>query len=210
MITFAQNFIMKKAFILILLIFPLLSQAQFSKDLKKLAAMMQGSYSSQDQSKIDSAFFDIRLKIIPIWTGRTDALWMYVEQAVAGKEDRPYRQRVYKITEPSVGNFESAVITLNAPLRFVGHADLVEKLIPDSLSLREGCSVLLKKTGKKSFSGGTDQKKCPSDMRNAAYATSIVTLTPKLLASWDRGYDKEDRQVWGAVKGAYQFRKIKK
>lgn len=201
---------MKSFIITLLLILPMITNAQFSKDHKRLASLMQGSYSSEEQHKADSAFFDIRLKIVPIWTSRTDALWMYVEQAVAGKEDRPYRQRVYKITESGGGNFESAVYTLSAPLRFVGHADLVEKINPDSLQLRDGCSVLLKKINKKKFVGSTDNKKCPSDMRNAAYATSVVSIGPKLLESWDRGYDKDDRQVWGAEKGGYLFRKIKR
>ena len=47
-------------------------------------------------------------------------------------------------------------------------------------------------------------------MRGASYASSIVTLTPKYLLSWDRGYNKEGEQVWGAEKGGYMFRKIKK
>jgi hypothetical protein len=27
------------------------------------------------------------------------------------------------------------------------------------------------------------------------------------MTSWDRGFDAQDRQVWGATKGAYLFRK---
>jgi hypothetical protein len=172
--------------------------------------MMAGSYSSEKQHNQDSTFFDIRLKMVPIWKDRTDARWLYVEQALASKQDKPYRQRIYKITEAQSGTFESAVFTLNSPLRFVGNLNLVEKLSPDSLQLREGCAVILKKNGRKRFVGATDAKKCPSDMRNAAYATSEVILTSKSICSWDRGYDREDRQVWGAEKGGYQFRKIKR
>jgi hypothetical protein len=29
-----------------------------------------------------------------------------------------------------------------------------------------------------------------------------------MLKSWDRGFNKENKQVWGAVKGAYEFIKI--
>jgi hypothetical protein len=199
-----------KTLITVLLLFPLIIKAQFSKDLLKLTKMMQGHYSSEIQSKQDTSFFDIRLKIIPIWESRTDAIWLYVEQAMASKEDKPYRQRVYKVTEPQKGNFESAVYTIKAPLRFVGKPDLVNKLVPDSLVLREGCAVLLKKTGKNKFVGATEYRKCPSDLRNSAYATSEVTITSNLLASWDRGYDTNDKQVWGAIKSGYLFKKQKK
>lgn len=197
---------MKKLLFLFLLL-PIIGNAQFSKDLKKLSRMMQGSYSSEEQHKADTAFYDIRLKIVPIWKDRTDAIWLYVEQAVAGKEDRPYRQRVYRLTEPQTGSFESAVYTLNGPSRFVGNVALVNKITPDSLQLRDGCAVLLQKVGKKKFEGKTGDTSCPSDMRNAAFATSIVTLTPSLLASWDRGFNREGQQVWGSEKGAYLFRK---
>jgi len=199
-----------KYIIYLFFVLPTASNAQFSKDLVKLSKIMQGHYSSELQSKSDTSFFDIRLKILPIWGDRTDAIWMYVEQAMNGKEDKPYRQRVYRLTETSKGNFESAVFTLKSPLRFVGNLEMVNKLTPDSLILREGCAVLLKKVGKKKYLGATEYRKCSSDLRNATYATSEVTLTSKLLASWDRGYDATDKQVWGAVKSGYLFRKQKK
>jgi len=199
-----------KYIIYLFFLFPTFANAQFSKDLVKLSKMMQGYYSSELQSKSDTSFFDIRLKILPIWVDKTDAIWMYVEQAMSGKEDKPYRQRVYRLTETSKGNFESAVFTLKSPLRFVGNLEMVNKLTPDSLILREGCAVLLKKVGKKKYLGATEYRKCSSDLRNATYATSEVTLTSKLLASWDRGYDSNDKQVWGAIKSGYLFRKQKK
>jgi hypothetical protein len=189
---------------------PLLGVSQFNKELKTVGKMMQGKFSSEKQSNADSAFFDIRLSIIPIWDERTDAIWMYVEQAVSSKIDKPYRQRIYKLTQLSDGSFESAVFTLKDPLRFAGKVELLKGLNPDSLELREGCSVFLKKSGKKSYEGGTGNKTCPSDMRGAAYASSIVTLNTKMLLSWDRGFDRSDKQVWGAEKGGYKFLRVRK
>jgi hypothetical protein len=189
---------------------PLLGVSQFNKELKTVGKMMQGKFSSEKQSNADSAFFDIRLSIIPIWDERTDAIWMYVEQAVSSKIDKPYRQRIYKLTQLSDGSFESAVFTMKDPLRFAGKVELLKGLNPDSLELREGCSVFLKKSGKKSYEGGTGNKTCPSDMRGAAYASSIVTLNTKMLLSWDRGFDRSDKQVWGAEKGGYKFLRVRK
>jgi len=189
---------------------PLIGVSQFNKELKTVGKMMQGKFSSEKQSNADSAFFDIRLSITPIWDERTDAIWMYVEQAVSSKIDKPYRQRIYKLTQLSDGSFESAVFTMKDPLRFAGKVELLKGLNPDSLELREGCSVFLKKSGKKSYEGGTGDKTCPSDMRGAAYASSIVTLNTKMLLSWDRGFDRSDKQVWGAEKGGYKFLRVRK
>jgi hypothetical protein len=36
-------------------------------------------------------------------------------------------------------------------------------------------------------------------------ATSEVVVSPGRIESWDRGFDAEGVQVWGAEKGAYVF-----
>ena len=72
----------------------------------------------------DDAYYDVRLEMSPIWTDRDDGHWLYVEQAVAGREDAPYRQRVYRVT--------------------AGEAPLAT-LTPDSLRRRSGCAIVLRK-----------------------------------------------------------------
>jgi len=32
--------------------------------------------------------------MVQIWEERTDGYWLYVEQAIAGYQDKPYRQRI--------------------------------------------------------------------------------------------------------------------
>ena len=187
----------------------LFSQQQaLSNDLMKLSEMMIGSFSSEAQSKSDTSYFDIRLQVYPIWKNRTDGIWLYVEQAMAKRIDKPYRQRVYRLNDLQPGGVESAVFTMKSPLRFAGKPEDVEKLTPDSLSQREGCSVFLQRSGKK-FVGATKEKTCPSDLKNAAYASSEVTITRKMMLSWDRGYNADGKQVWGAEKGGYRFVKKK-
>jgi len=45
--------------------------------------------------------------------------------------------------------------------------------------------------------------------RRAQYATSEVQIYPNRIVSWDRGFDSEGKQVRGAVKSGYIFRKLK-
>jgi hypothetical protein len=66
--------------------------------------------------------------------------------------------------------------------------------------------VLLKRADKV-FVGSTGATSCGSDLRGAKYATSEVTLSKKQLISWDRGFDSNGVQVWGAKKGGYIFDK---
>lgn len=177
-----------------------------SDDLQLVSTWMQGIFDSHEQHVKDTAnYFDIHLEIVPVWTVRKDAIWFYVEQAVAGSLDKPYRQRIYRLTEVEDGLFESKVYLLKDPLRFAQHPDLVEVLSPDSITEKEGCSVFFRKIDNRTFQGGTIGKNCPSDRKGASYATSEVLIRESLLESWDRGFDDKDEQVWGAELGGYQF-----
>ena len=200
-----------KAFLFIIILYSYQFSFAQSDDFKLLADHMAGNYSSEAQHKNDSAnYFDIKLEIVRIWKDNSDGYWFYVEQAVAEYVDKPYRQRVYHLTEPSSGIFSSMVYTIVQPLRFTHKPELVDStLTPDSLIEREGCAVIIKRIGNEKFIGSTDGKKCPSDRSGASYATSEVTIFENELHSWDRGYNDKDEQVWGATKGGYVFIKKK-
>jgi hypothetical protein len=177
-------------------------------DLERLAGWLSGSFSSEAQSRRDTSFRDVRLKIAPIWRNRGDGPWLYVEQAIAGAEARPYRQRIYRLAIGSDGRLESAIYALPAPLRFVGawrDSTLLGRLSPDSLTARTGCSVYLRWDPSGKFTGGTEGNGCPSDLRGAAYATSEVDVRQDRMITLDRGYDASGTQVWGSEKGGYEF-----
>jgi CpeT protein len=199
---------MKPIYWLLLLFIPLTATA--SDDYEILTQWMTGSFSSQQQAEADSDFFDIRLKMIRIWPERGDGYWLYVEQAVAAYENKPYRQRVYRVTAEDGGRFISRVFTLEKPLRFAGWWQTPEQfsvLTPDSLQLRDGCAITLQRIGE-TFTGSTTGTGCSSNLRGAAYATSEVRITAGQIYSWDRGFAADGKQVWGAEKGGYMFKKL--
>ncbi|MBK7096262.1 MAG: chromophore lyase CpcT/CpeT [Saprospiraceae bacterium] len=197
-----------------ILIFLLISGFSFSQNLSKellsLARQMEGNYNTTGQSKLDTGYFDIRLHMKRIWNNRTDGIWFYVEQAAAKSQDKPYRQRVYRLNEVGYNLFESEIFEIKDPLRFVGqwknnnawadHGD-------DILISKTGCAVQLKKVGKNTYSGSTDSKKCFSGWRGAKYATSIITIIKSGMITWDRGFDENDNYVWGVEKSGYFFKK---
>jgi prolyl oligopeptidase len=187
-------------------------KASKKTDLDLLVSWMQGTYNSYEQSLADTNYLNITLDMRPIWQERTDGKWLYVEQAVANMTYQPYRQRIYQVVAKGKNTFESRVYTLPQPARFVGqwnNQTLFAQINPDSLILRDGCAIILKKTGN-TFTGQTNEKSCPSDLRGAAYATSKVTISEHQLLSWDQGFDKAGKQVWGATTGPYQFNKLPK
>ncbi len=180
-------------------------------DLETLAEWLAGSFSSHAQSVADTSYFDIRLEMEPVWTDREDGHWFYVEQAVAAHRDHPYRQRVYHLTADEPGVYRSDIYLLPDPLRFAGawsDDEPLASLTPDSLALKDGCSVFLSRSGDGAFEGETVVGECGSDLHGAAYATSEVRVTADALLSWDRGWDAEGNQVWGAENGGYVFDRV--
>lgn len=175
------------------------------------AQAMTGSFSSAAQAKADERYFDIRLEMVQIWPEREDGPWLYVEQAAAEALDKPYRQRVYQLHALPQGQIESRVYTLpDDPLVWAGAwrgPERFEALDPAQLKLRQGCAVILSPSPDAStrYAGSTREKDCVSDLRGATYATSEVTITAQGISSWDRGFNAQDEQVWGATLGPYLF-----
>jgi hypothetical protein len=145
-----------------------------------------------------------------IWNNRTDGIWFYVEQAAVKSQDKPYRQRVYRLSEIGYNLFESEIFEIKDPLRFVGRWKNKNPLADhgeDILISKTGCAVRLKKVGKKMYSGSTDGEKCLSGWRGAKYATSIITIIKEGMITWDRGFDENDNYLWGAEIAGYFFEK---
>lgn len=179
--------------------------------LDEAVELMTGSFSSKAQATQDPEFFDIRLQMVRIWKTEKGACWLYVEQAVAQALSKPYRQRIYRISVNPDGTIRSETYTFPEASKFAGawnQPDLFNTLIPKDLALREGCDVILTRKSEKVFEGGTVDKKCSSERGGATYATAQVLMDQKGLVTWDRGFNAEDKQVWGATKAGYKFLRV--
>lgn len=209
---------MKRTFYIILLFLNLsvaFSQALpvSGKDLKKLSGVLAGEWDSNDQADADKAFFHVVMRFKPVWTDKKDGYWFYVEQAVTSSQHLPYRQRIYHLFLHDDQTIATDVYELKNPGLYVGawkDDALLAAITPDSLLSRERCSVYLQQVEKGVYKGSTAGKECLSSLRNAAYATSEVTISRERMISWDRGWNDLDQQVWGAEKGGYVFLKRKK
>jgi CpeT protein len=128
------------------------AQSVTQKDLKRLERYMTGEFSSEAQSKADTNYFHIKLRMTRCSLNNNAGFWLYVEQAVAGAENKPYRQRVYHVFRESDSTIVSKVYELKNPAQYIGAwKDKVKLgvLKTDSLEDRQGCSIYLQKRGKK-------------------------------------------------------------
>ena len=179
-----------------------------ANDSTELFELMQGSFDSKNQSLTDSNYFDITLHMYPIWDNQGN--FIYVEQSVSSMQEKPYRQRIYEIIKSSDSIFTSIIYKLPNDSLFVGawrDPSLLRDLKISELQKLEGCEVNLKKVGENHYLGSTNEKSCPSVLYGAFYATSEVEILNDKIISWDRGFDNNDNQIWGATNGGYVFKK---
>ena len=177
--------------------------------LQDLFGMMQGSFSSEIQAEIDSTYYNISLHMYPIW--KEKGHYLYVEQALTTKPNKPYRQRVYEVTQLNDSVFSSAIYTIENDSLWIGKwkiPEVFDALPMNQVSKKEGCEVLLKRIKADYFKGETGEKTCKSTLYGASYATSEVEILSDKIISWDRGFDDKDEQIWGAEKGGYVFNKL--
>jgi hypothetical protein len=174
---------------------------------REVAGLLAGSYTSAEQAKADPEFLEVHLHMARIWPARTDGEWLYVEQAMASALDKPYRQRIYQLVDAGEGAVLSTVYELPNAADRIGAwraPGVFDADSPEALVARDGCAIRLVRDGD-AWRGSTNGKDCLSSLRGASYATSDVVLAHERLQTWDRGFDANDQQVWGAKKGPYVF-----
>ncbi len=177
-----------------------------------LRTYLCGSFSSETQAQRDGSYYHIALHATQMWTWRDDGPWLYVEQSLAANASQPYRQRVYKLERTPDGRYWSRVFVIPNAMSYAGawkSGSPLSELSPADLEERVGCAITLTwDESTKTFSGGTTGTGCPSELAGAAYATSLVTLAPDRMVTWDRGFDATAQQVWGATEAGYEFVRI--
>ncbi len=135
-------------------------------------------------------------------------VFLYQEQALAEKLDQPYRQRFLRIA-PSRDSKTVESLSFK-PEQMQTWAGFCQRPKRDrQITLRDlgtpVCSVWLKRS-EDEYLGRTPVDGCPARVRGAVRITNRVRLWTDGMDTWDRGFDAQGRQVWGAESDAYQFR----
>lgn len=185
---------------------------KMENSLDQLAILMEGQFSNEAQHKADSEnYYHIIMKICRIWDSRDDGIWFYVEQGLATLQENPYRQRVYRLARGERDTLISEVYLLPEPKDYIGgcaNAKLLKNLKPQDLEIREGCAVIMTRQGKAFFKGGTKEGTCSSNLRGASFVSSEIELNYDIFKTWDRGFDKDGKHIWGAEHGPYEFKRM--
>jgi hypothetical protein len=191
--------------------------SKMDADVAEVARRLTGRMDSSLQALVVPGYVHVRLTTCEVaWSGEASAverLWkpgeavLYQEQALASMLDKPYRQRLLVLRRGADGKqVESLVHKLEKPESLLGLCARPpeQRLVrPEEVNAPD-CTVSLGKLGDL-FVGSTPKGGCPNDFRGATTVTNETTLGKTWMRSWDRGFDTEGKQVWGATEGPYEF-----
>ena len=178
--------------------------------LEHLAAYLTGTFSTTDQARADNRFRDLTLHVTPIWGDRSDGPWLYSEQSLTEVPDHPYRQRICQLAARPNGALEIRLFDLPDPIAATGawkDPALLAKITPAGLATGESCTLILHAQPDGSFQGGTEGKGCLSTLQGASHTTIQMSVSEQQTITWERGYNADDRQVWGSDRGGLIFKK---
>jgi len=172
----------------------------------RLSRHLIGRFDSAEQAAADAEnYYPISLVMCRAEAPDIGRDVLYVEQAVVGREDAPYRQRLYVIEDIDAQRARSRIFELSEPDAFVGACDSgVPTASAAEATEKPGCAVEMTWAGA-TAAGGTQGTGCATALNGAAYATSEITLAVGALTSWDRGFFADGEQAWGAEAGPYIF-----
>ena len=197
---------------LLLILFVFLSINSFGqmdkKDLKEYVKRITGTFSTLEQHKTDSTFDDVRVYTKLIRKDVNGIYWIYTEQGET-KNYKPYRQRVYQLALVD-GYIKQRIYYLNDITK---HTFFQPKTIKGitlaDIKLKPGCDLNIRLKGTY-YGGDTDDKNCIATFRGSSYTTTNFEVHKDYVKSWERGWSKDDKQVWGSSKGHYIYKKISK
>ena len=136
------------------------------------------------------------------------SVYLYQEQALIEKLNQPYRQRFLRIGVSDDGlKVESKSFKLLNREPWIGQCNKpADKRLLQSSEFGESvCSVFLKPVIT-IYIGETQPGGCSTNVRGAVTITNRIILHATGMDTWDRGFDANGDQVWGAIDKSFQFR----
>lgn len=183
---------------------------QLEEVVSRLVGTMDTSAQAATNSKVAHVqMTTCRVEVAQSLAQDNGAIFLYQEQGTADNLAKPYRQRFLKIAPSTYSqSIESLSFKPDNLSVWIGFCRKPES---DRTVQRRDlgqpiCSVFLRKTGS-TYIGNTPVDGCPAKVRGAVRITNRVILHETGMDTWDRGFDAQGKQVWGAESESYQFRR---
>jgi CpeT/CpcT family (DUF1001) len=184
------------------------------QQVEEVATRLEGVMETSAQAATNPKVAKVRMTTCRVRVTTADnpvpGVVLYQEQALTKDLTQPYRQRFLQILpSPTSQTVRSATFKPGNPAAWVNFCN--QSIAARVVQLRElgtpVCSVFLKPAGN-DYVGNTPIDGCPTNVRGAVRITNHIVLQKTGMQTWDRGFDRTGKQVWGAKAESYQFRKL--
>lgn len=186
-----------------------------------VAQSLTGQKFSRDQASRDpDNYFNIRLMTCPAAEMVDGSKVLYFEQAFWRTPQKPFRQRFYMV-KPCPKELRCDVEVSSYAIRDVeeygnfcdrpkDQRPLPEEVIGDIAEHLTTIYLKRCERGKRClYEGSTPPGGFPNSWNGATYCTSELAIVKNNeIHTWDRGYDDDGNQVWGAKEGPYEFKPV--
>jgi hypothetical protein len=134
-------------------------------------------------------------------------IWLYQEQALVSNLGQPYRQRFLHLIPTGDGAGVQSVsfrpVDDQSWIKFCAQTR-EERNVTMAAMVDQQCTVTLTPLYT-IYRGDTPAQGCPAKIRGAVTITNTIVLHKRGMDTWDRGYDSEGKQLWGAENKPYRF-----
>lgn len=174
-----------------------------------VAAHLEGIMGTERQAEGDSNFVGVRMTTcrVVISSSQPDSIYLYQEQALIENLDSPYRQRFLQIAPGENQRVDSLTFKPENSHDWIGLCTRPNPTVSlDDLG-EVACTISLRAASIGGFVGSTPAEGCPASVRGAVKITNVVVLHEAGMDTWDRGFDEQGNQVWGAQDIPYRYRR---
>lgn len=187
------------------------SLAQVEEVASRLEGVMETLPSRTDAQRPTVRMTSCRVQVSDSGVSSVPAsVFLYQEQSLSTNLQKPYRQRFLQLSfNPYSKTIQSRSFKPESLTAWIGFCQrsTPERVVKKTDLGRSVCTVFLRQSGD-NFIGQTPVDGCPANYRGATRITNYIVLSKTGMDTWDRGYDANHQQVWGAKTESYQFRKI--
>ncbi len=188
------------------------TQAQTVNHVEEVVSHLVGVMDTSAQAEVNPQRVKVQMTTCKLeLKGEVDSIYLYQEQALAEKLNQPYRQRILHLIDLEDGQVESKSYKLTNEKQWIGFCNqpASSRMLNKSDLGDSVCSVFLRPVIT-IYIGETPPEGCPANVRGAVKITNKIILHKLGMDTFDRGFDAEGNQVWGAVNDSYQFRWLNK
>jgi hypothetical protein len=181
-----------------------------------LAQYLAGEFDNRDQAIETPVWFvHLRLWHRPVYLFGEDSPTLFAEQANMLQLDQPYRQRLLRLQQQQ-DSLTVQYYKFHDPSRVKGAGQdptLLESLTENDVELLPGCFLQVTSqsdpTGTHFRATPLPGSRCRFTLQGSQIQVALgFEATIDQFWSHDKGIDPETEQpIWGAIMGAYEFRK---